>query len=288
MKNFWLLLSFFFTTAFGQNFSEEIHFIVFQENRPVNTSEFETKNPVDLGLCNPGDELAVIVHGWLESCSHEWLLDLVSNLTEVRGGCIVCMDYSRFSKNPDYFALVRQFPQILNVLYEQLNDYRRAGLDPSDTYMFGFSYGAHLCLQSAALLGERVVKEIDVCDPAGPGFPNMPDPLVSAENVQCIHTSNDKGTHKRNCHQNWNMGHCGWSQIAAGPYPKGSHGLCPYFYNSAFRNFFVAVSRPAACPATPRDCQEHPENFQMGYMERRKQKAFGTLYAASTRNYPYN
>ncbi|XP_059615284.1 lipase member H-like [Phlebotomus argentipes] len=288
MRDFWLLLSFFFTSALAQNFTEEIHFIVYKDNQPRNTSEYSTRNPVDLGFCNPGDEVAMVVHGWTESCSTEWVLDLISNLTEFRGECIVCMDYSRFSKNPDYFALVRQFDKINNVLYEQLVDYRRSGLDPSDMYMFGFSYGAHLCLQSAALLGERVVKEIDVCDPAGPGFPNMPDATISAENVQCVHTSADKGTHKRNCHQNWNMGQCGRSQIGAGPYPKGSHGLCPYFYNSAFRSSFVAIPKPPFCAKTERDCTDYPENFQMGYMERRKHKVFGTLYAATTRTFPYN
>jgi hypothetical protein len=35
------------------------------------------------------------------------------------------------------------------------------------------------------------------------------------------------------------MGKCGKSQAAAGPYPKGSHGLCPYFYNQAFENDFL-------------------------------------------------
>lgn len=161
MKNLWLLISYFFASTFGQNYTEEIHFLVYQDNHPVNTSNFETRNPVDLGLCDPGDEVAIVVHGWTESCTTEWLVNLISNLTFIRGGCIVCMDYSRFSKNPDYFGLVAQFPKILDVLYNQLDNYRRSGLDPNDMYMFGFSYGAHLCLQSAALLGEQVVKEID-------------------------------------------------------------------------------------------------------------------------------
>ncbi|GAB0097672.1 hypothetical protein DMENIID0001_133370 [Sergentomyia squamirostris] len=291
MKTFWLLLSSFFATVFGQNFTQEVHFIVFQENQPINTSQLWSRNPVDLGLCNPGDDVTMIVHGWLESCSHEWLLDLVSNITLYRGGCIVCMDYSRFSKNPDYFGLVRQFDKIKAVLYDQLVEYKNSGLDPNDTYMFGFSYGAHLCLQSAAMLGERLIKEIDVCDPAGPGFPNMPDATISAQNVQCIHSSSDKGTLKRNCHQNWNMGNCGRTQIGAGPYPKGSHGLCPYFYNSAFKNAFIAVPRPNHCPVPPapgKMALEYPENFQMGYMEIRKHKVFGTLYAVTSKNYPYN
>jgi hypothetical protein len=60
---------------------------------------------------------------------------------------------------------------------------------------------------------------------AGPGFDatfrKTPDPTLAAKNVQCIHTSSDKGTSSRNCCQNWNMGDCGKRQPAAGPFPKG-------------------------------------------------------------------
>lgn len=55
-----------------------------------------------------------------------------------------------------------------------------------------------------------------VCDPAGPGFDgtNTSSPITAALNSQCIHTaSGGYGTRERNCHQNWNMGNCGESQI---------------------------------------------------------------------------
>jgi hypothetical protein len=117
---------------------------------------------------------------------------------------------------------------------------------------------------------------IAACDMAGPGFDGSPrilrDPTLAAKNVQCIHTSNDKGTNTRNCHQNWNMGGCGWWQAAAGPFPKGSHGLCPYIYNSAFKNDFFAEERPNYCPVGPRGQLSYPEGYTMGYMEPRTQK----------------
>jgi hypothetical protein len=37
-----------------------------------------------------------------------------------------------------------------------------------------------------------------------------------------IHTSINKGTMKRNCHQDWLMGRCGRMQEAAGRPPHGS------------------------------------------------------------------
>lgn len=96
----------------------------------------------------------------------------------------------------------------------------------------------------------------------------MKDPKRAAQNVQCIHTSWDKGMHTRNCHQNWSMGNCGNTQVAAGFYPKGSHGLCPYFYNSAFQNKFYAVPKPNHCNSQ-NEAKTYPFGYRMGYMENR-------------------
>lgn len=109
------------------------------------------------------------------------------------------------------------------------------------------------------------------CEPAGPGFDSnqtytKESPLDSAKFVQCIHTSYDKGTSKRNCHQNWHLGYCGLSQIASGPYPLGSHGLCPYFYNSAFSNQFFAIPKPAHCSTSQRLPPNIPDGMAMGYV----------------------
>lgn len=111
-----------------------------------------------------------------------------------------------------------------------------------------------------------------VCDQAGPGFDknilnSLNSPRNSAQNVQCIHTSSDKGTRKRDCHQNWNMGNCGNSQVAAGPRPLGSHGLCPYFYNHAFKHRFLAIPKPKNCRSNRNASGNVFGNFSMGYMD---------------------
>lgn len=64
------------------------------------------------------------------------------------------------------------------------------------------------------------------------------------------------------------MGNCGRSQAAAGPRPKGSHGLCPYFYNSAFQHKFLAITPPKQCTQSKRCINEtFPIDFRMGYLE---------------------
>lgn len=49
----------------------------------------------------------------------------------------------------------------------------------------------------------------------------------------------------------------------------GSHGLCPYFYLSAFTNDFTAVPKPTEC-GSRRLASQWPRGFKMGYTETRK------------------
>lgn len=99
-------------------------------------------------------------------------------------------------------------------------------------------------------------------------MPISKDPKLAAKNVQCINTSNDKGTVVYNCHQNWRMGSCGTSQIGSTVPPMMSHGLCPYFYTSAFKNDFK-YKNSTGC-SNPRPALKLPLNYKMGYMELRR------------------
>lgn len=93
------------------------------------------------------------------------------------------------------------------------------------------------------------------------------DPKIAAKNVVCINTSTDKGTSKYNCHQNFRMGKCGKSQPAAGRRPFGDHGLCPYFYNSAFKHNFNATKLHDC--KSKREAANIPKGFTMGYSRQR-------------------
>jgi hypothetical protein len=72
------------------------------------------------------------------------------------------MDYNNFSKNPDYFGLVRQFDKIVNVLVLKLKQLKTEGFDPKNGYMYGFSYGSHLVAHGALnAFGSRTLGMID-------------------------------------------------------------------------------------------------------------------------------
>jgi pimeloyl-ACP methyl ester carboxylesterase len=180
------------------------------------------------------------------------------------------MDYSPYSQVTNYIRLYKHFNGILRILTQKLDQLLRAGFDPNKGYIFGFSFGAQLVLRAARRFGDQRFKEVDVCDPAGPGFDLIRTTIDFrgvAKHVQCIHTSQSLGTVFSNlCHQDWRLGNCGINQDAAKEPPCGSHGLCPYFYNIAFTHDFKAIPKPKECTAT--NLAPHwPEDYKMGYTE---------------------
>ncbi|XP_052873395.1 uncharacterized protein LOC128278706 [Anopheles cruzii] len=242
--------------------------------------------------CTPDQRFAIIVHGWHENCYEvPWVQDLRQNLHTYRGGCITCMDYSAFSSG-SYRGLLGRFRDIRDVLLRLVQKLRYEGVEYGRIFMYGFSFGAQLALDVGNQIGASELEAIDTCDMAGPGFDGertfrQGDFRSAAKNVQCIHTSIDKGTRFPNkCHQNWRMGLCGMRQAAAGPPPLGSHGLCPVFYNLAFRYQFVAQPKPPECLALG-DTATYPRNYRMGYVEDRKSEVRGELYALTSDAYPY-
>ncbi|XP_055384191.1 uncharacterized protein LOC129613896 [Condylostylus longicornis] len=237
-----------------------------------------------------GSHFAIVIHGWRESCKEKWVQTLIEKLTTHRGGCIMCMDYGFIARIPHYFMLAKHVHKIAWMLTHQLNQLEHKGFIPEQGFIFGFSLGGRIAIEAGRLFGSGRIGEIDTCDMAGPGFDlhGPPDSKEAALNVQCIHTSSDKGTKTRDCHQNWNMGNCGRTQVAAGNPPLGSHGLCPTFYNAAFDHPFYAEEFPKQCNITGKKVKRFwPKWFRMGYMESRKLQVHGTFYSSTTENYPY-
>lgn len=76
------------------------------------------------------------------------------------------------------------------------------------------------------------------------------------------------------------------------PRPLGSHGLCPVFYNIAFRHKFLAVKKHKTCkePINERDLTVFPdEGIRMGYFQNITNSAYNevNLYAITKSKPPY-
>lgn len=111
--------------------------------------------------CDSNDKIAIVVHGWLESIRADWVDELIENLREYRGGCIIFMDYSNHSVVNDYFNLVRKFNPITNVLLKKLHQLDAQGFDNDKIFLYGFSFGAQLVIHAGILFGPQRIAEID-------------------------------------------------------------------------------------------------------------------------------
>lgn len=282
-------------------YEDNVVFTVFRVNSTgVNLASGEKLTDKN---CSISEKLAIVSHGWLESIHSDWAKHLIGNLTEVRGGCVIFVDYSFVGNSSNYFSLLSHFARVSDVLTNRLIGFEREGFNPDDWFMFGHSAGARLVIDAAANFGYQRVKEIDgeegekpnernstslsfqVCEPAGPGFDyrqSTKPPQSAAKNVQCIHTSVLAGTFHRSCHQDWMLGNCGRQQPASNVFMYYfcqmtrqcessyhiSHGLCPHYYNAAFKNDFVS-SNVYNCGSL-RPPTVRLDGYKMGYTESRK------------------
>jgi len=218
--------------------------------------------------CDPNGKFAVIVHGWKEGSDTPWVIALIKNLLATRGGCVIFMDFSKYSKVSNYFTLTPHFDGISAVLLKKLKQINA----PDRTYMFGFSFGSRLCTEAGFDFANETgtfIDSMDLCDPAGPGFTDstVKDPKLGGKNVRCINTSTDKGTDKYNCHRNFRMGTCGIIQPGASAPPMGNHGLCPYFFVNSFVNNFAVNNSFAAGCVVKKLATNIPVDLKMGYSE---------------------
>lgn len=131
----------------------------------------------------------------------KWIKTLIVNFLALRGNCVFFMDYSKFSSS-GYDDLMPHFNGIAAVLKKKI---RNIG-NFENTVLFGFSFGSRLAIDAGYEIarGGQKIYQIFACDPAGPGFSYYSkNPEKAADFVQCINTSNDKGTTVYNCDQNW-------------------------------------------------------------------------------------
>lgn len=126
---------------------------------------------------------------------------MVKKFLQFRYNCVFFMDYSNFSSG-GYFDLTPHFDGISAVLTKKMLTLGNT----ENTVLFGFSFGARLVIDAGikvAATGAEIDR-IYACDPAGPGFGwYKKNSRKAAKYVECIHTSDDKGTTRYDCHRNW-------------------------------------------------------------------------------------
>ncbi|KAH8403471.1 hypothetical protein KR222_006883, partial [Zaprionus bogoriensis] len=247
-------------------------------------------NTLSRSGCRPSDKFSIILHGWIQSCADDWAIALIDRLSYYRKGCIICIDYSKVASS-SYMRLHAHFEHLTDTIASIVISLIKYGFDPSQGYLFGFSFGGQLASAVGRSLPSHLkLQNIDTCDMAGPGFdPIVLDHSKAGKNVQCFHTSLDKGTLVHSCHRNIMLGGCGLSQPSvASQIHLGSHGLCVQIYINTFDYPFYAVKDP------PRECvsitaaANIPNDYTVGYEENFNKKVIGKIFVPTSLHYPYN
>lgn len=107
-----------------------------------------------------------MIHGWEESAKTDWVVNTINNLLYYRGGCVIVMDYSRFSRQP-YVTLAVNFSPLARVLVKKI---QQTTSFYENVFLFGFSFGSRLAFEAGVRLGQQRIERIDACDPAGYEF----------------------------------------------------------------------------------------------------------------------
>lgn len=91
------------------------------------------------------------------------MLILHIELNRFRGGCIVCMDYDHYATNLNFQpnVLWSEFLGISGVLTQTMQQFEIQSFNPSKFYLFGFSFGGQIVLQSGRDFGHEIIERID-------------------------------------------------------------------------------------------------------------------------------
>lgn len=73
----------------------------------------------------------------------------------------MCMNYSAYSKNFNYFGLVADFSSIDDILVNKLNQLVQEEFNPDKIFIFGFSFGGQLALEAGRRFGKKLIGRID-------------------------------------------------------------------------------------------------------------------------------
>jgi alpha-beta hydrolase superfamily lysophospholipase len=87
---------------------------------------------------------------------------LSQKLQQYRGGCIILMDWTRFSNNPNYPSVIaNDYKKISNAVARRLKSLQADGVSPNNIFLYGHSMGARIFIDAAITFGPGQIGEID-------------------------------------------------------------------------------------------------------------------------------
>ncbi|XP_017044944.1 pancreatic lipase-related protein 2 isoform X3 [Drosophila ficusphila] len=137
--------------------------VIFYKNntKTLETPAYDDTYDLKGSGCSPSEKFAIVLHGWIQSCSDEWALTLIDRLSFYRGGCVICIDYSVVASS-SYMRLYTNFDTLTGAISSIILTLFKQGFDPKHGYMFGFSFGGQLASAvGRSLRPNHIIENID-------------------------------------------------------------------------------------------------------------------------------
>ncbi|KAF2886219.1 hypothetical protein ILUMI_19954 [Ignelater luminosus] len=173
----------------------ELTFTLFNQENPENGIVLDHTN---LQQVKPENRLILIIHGWLQSASQSWIIQMKDVYLNQTAANIIVVDWSR-SAGINYASSVCAVPQVGSYVADLIfNITSDNAAQLNNTQINGFSLGAHV----AGIAGQDIqtktnghkIGRINGLEAAGPGFVGRPAnkrlDKKDAWFVQAIHTNN--------------------------------------------------------------------------------------------------
>jgi predicted alpha/beta-fold hydrolase len=143
----------------SDEYEDNIDFIVHNNNTGESFVTYFNQSLIEDG-CERDGKFAFFTHGWMGS-GEIWIEQLMNKLLYYRGGCVIFMNYSYYSDNINYIKVISNFEPISNLVTRKLNQLKTDGVSSENMYMFGFSLGARIVMESALNYGTREISTVD-------------------------------------------------------------------------------------------------------------------------------
>jgi len=117
-------------------------------------------NLTNLG-CSASGLFSFVVHGFIDS-KGAWRIDLARKFLKHRGGCVIVVDWGKYSDFTEYFYLVlTHFKNVSNTILKRLKILETEGVLPDNILLYGHSLGARLVVRAGIDFGKNKIGLID-------------------------------------------------------------------------------------------------------------------------------
>lgn len=90
------------------------------------------------------------------------MVQLAQKLLKYRGGCIVLMDWTKYSNNLKFFDVVNNdYQKVSNAFTRRLISLELSGVFPDNIFLYGHSMGARIFVDASINFGPGRIGEID-------------------------------------------------------------------------------------------------------------------------------